>query len=493
MDGRRAEESIMSEKPLGVLVVEDNPGDARLIQEAFRENVQLKSRVEWVKTLSEASVRLGQAGVDVVLLDLSLPDSQGLETFKQVHGQVPEVPVVVLSGLDDETVAVKAVQEGAQDYIVKGQSPSADLVRAVRYAIERGHAQQALLLASIVEFSEDAIIGQSLEGIIHSWNRGAEKIYGHRACEVKGKPISILFTTGNYKNALALITRIRHGEPSINLDTNHLTKDGRSINVTLTISPIRNIGGQLTGVSMISRDTTERKQAEEVLERSRAQLRDLTARMEGIREEEKALIAREVHDELGQVLTGLKMDIAWLNKRLNRDRPEFAVKLQSMSGIVDGAVESVRKICTELRPGLLDDVGLSAAIEWQAQEFKERTGIQCVAILIPEVTSVDRNRSTTIFRIFQEALTNVARHAQATLVQVTLREDAGYFFMEVSDNGRGITDSQVSDPKAWGLIGMRERALIWAGELKISALPHKGTLVSLKIPRALEKKGELVK
>jgi PAS domain S-box-containing protein len=232
----------------------------------------------------------------------------------------------------------------------------------------------------------------------------------------------------------------------------------------------------------IAQDITERKEAEEELRASREQLRILLAHLQFVREEERTRIAREIHDELGQSLTALKMDLAWLVKRLDKGQKQLYEKAQVMSKHIDMNIQTVKRISTELRPGLLDDLGIAAALEWQAEEFKERTGIQCDIRVKPEDISLDRNRSTTIFRIFQETLTNVVRHAHATKVEIDLKENGGELTLQVKDNGKGITDRQISSPKSIGLIGMRERVMFFGGGLSITGEKNKGTTVTVSLP-----------
>ena len=193
-------------------------------------------------------------------------------------------------------------------------------------------------------------------------------------------------------------------------------------------------------------------------------LRRLAAHLISIREEERAHIAREIHDELGQVLTGLKMDVGWLAKRLTD--PELIEKTDSMGKLIDSTVQTVRKIATGLRPEMLDDMGIIAAVGWQAKEFQKRTGIRCRVKLPPEV-KLDIDVSTTMFRIFQEILTNVARHSRATRVDIELEVGAEHVALDVADNGVGITDTDMSARESLGLLGMHERALLFGGEVSI--------------------------
>lgn len=216
--------------------------------------------------------------------------------------------------------------------------------------------------------------------------------------------------------------------------------------------------------------------------KSEEQLRNLYARLHYVREEERTHIAREIHDELGQALTAVKMDLSWLNKKIPEDQELLLEKTQSMSKLVNTTLQTVKKIATELRPALLDDFGIAAAIEWQMEEFESRTGIKCQLTIDHKDIALDRDRSTVLFRVFQETLTNIARHANATVVKVSLKEEQGKVVLEVRDVGKGITERQISDPKSLGLLGMRERAHFVGGEFKISGIQDKGTTVCLSIP-----------
>jgi PAS domain S-box-containing protein len=240
-------------------------------------------------------------------------------------------------------------------------------------------------------------------------------------------------------------------------------------------------------VGGLALDITERKHAEEALKESRQQLRSLAAHLQSVREEERTRIAREVHDELGQLLTGFKMDLAWLDKRL-AGLPEHPVraplidKVKTMSGLIDDMVRSVRKIAAELRPGVLDDLGLVAAMEWQAREFQARTGIECQYTSAVDAAPVNSDICTNVFRIFQETLTNVARHAGASRVTAHLSGGNGQLVLEVRDNGRGVTEAEKLNSHSFGLLGMRERAMMFGGGFQITGAPGQGTTVRVTVP-----------
>ena len=234
----------------------------------------------------------------------------------------------------------------------------------------------------------------------------------------------------------------------------------------------------------LEREIADRLSKEDEFQRSTEQLRELSARLQSVREEERTLLARAVHDELGQALTGLKMDVAWLQNHLDQGQPALLEKTQAMSDLTDVIVRAVRRIATELRPGILD-LSLVATIEWQLQEFQTRSSIRGKLVSAPEETTLDVDGATTAFRIFQEILTNVGRHAQATQVEVILEESAGFLTLQVQDNGRGITEREIHSPKSIGLLGMRERARLCAGEIQFQGTPGEGTTVIVRLPLSM--------
>jgi signal transduction histidine kinase len=209
-----------------------------------------------------------------------------------------------------------------------------------------------------------------------------------------------------------------------------------------------------------------------------------------VREQERIRLAREVHDELGQALTGLKMDLAWIQRRLaeaqgQQERGWLTGRLAAMTALVDSTLAAVRRIATELRPGVLDELGLAAALEWLVEGFERRTGIRCHLLLGPgDLRHLERGRATAVFRIAQEALTNVARHAEATEVRVRLCVDAADVSLEVADNGKGIDRTGgPPGPASLGLLGMRERAAHFGGELTVLGAPGAGTRLTARLPQ----------
>lgn len=238
----------------------------------------------------------------------------------------------------------------------------------------------------------------------------------------------------------------------------------------------------LEAVANVLSAAIERARTEMDLSRSREELRSLAARLQQITENERALLARDIHDELSGTLTALKMDISLLPDRAAKDQNLFLEKLRSMSALIDRSLAHVRFVVSELRPVVLDKFGLIAAIEWQVAEFQDRSGIACEVHLPIEQVSLAPELATAFFRILQESLTNVARHADATKVVVDLKSEADNLILMICDNGKGIDDTAIHANGSIGLLSMRERALSFGGTTEITALPEGGTCVTVRIP-----------
>jgi signal transduction histidine kinase len=240
-------------------------------------------------------------------------------------------------------------------------------------------------------------------------------------------------------------------------------------------------GGRVSNLILLASDITEQKKADEALRASLTKLRKLTARLESVREEERRRIAMDIHDRLGQALTVVKLNVSSLAPT-GKAGAEFRRSLRSVSRSLDEAIRAVREISTELRPPVLDALGLKATVDWQARDFAKKTGISCNILLPRGEISLGRDRSTAVFRIFQEILTNVARHAGARRVNVSLTDTGDRLTLTVADDGRGITRKALSDPSSLGLLGMRERALAFGGSVEIRKRKPRGTHVSVSIP-----------
>jgi signal transduction histidine kinase len=269
-------------------------------------------------------------------------------------------------------------------------------------------------------------------------------------------------------------------------------RDGRTFPVEINLSPLQTEEGLI--IINAIRDITERIRIEEQRRKTEDQLKTLNQRLRAlsanaqvVREEEGARIAREIHDELGSSLTSLKWDLEVLDNMLSDvdgplQIPRLREKIRGMINVADANVSAVRRIASELRPSILDDLGLLEAVEWQAQQFQARTGIVCHYNCPLEPARLNRDQSTAIFRIFQEALTNVLRHAKAKTVEIVTQETRGEFVLVVQDDGRGIRAAERSAHSSFGILGMQERAHLVGGKVEIAALHDQGTLVTVRIP-----------
>lgn len=272
---------------------------------------------------------------------------------------------------------------------------------------------------------------------------------------------------------------------SVNYEFRAITREQRSIWVEVhgSISVFRGKPAIL-GTLL---DITERKKAEKRLRQSAAQLRALSEHLQTVREEERSQIAHEIHDELGQALTVLKMDTAWLAKKLSPGTELLRKKIQSMSQLIDNTIKVVQRVSSELKPSILEDLGLTAAVEWQTLEFEKRSGISCeVNFAMKKNVVLPHKLELTLFRILQETLTNVYRHARASKVKVELKEKSNRIILKIEDNGVGIKESQLSDPASFGLLGMRERIFPWGGKVDIRGIDQKGTTVTVTVPLTIQ-------
>jgi PAS domain S-box-containing protein len=355
-------------------------------------------------------------------------------------------------------------------------------------SLARLHYQYELLLNSV----HDGIYSIDLEGKVTLVNPAAATMLGYTPEELRGQYMHAILHHSKSDGTPFPVEECGIYQAFHDGKIHHIPedvfwkKDGSSFWVEYTSNPIYE-HDRITGAVVTFRDITERKMSKERLKESHEQLRDLAAHVETVREEERKRVAREIHDELGSALTCLKMDLAWMAKRIaskdsKGDSSQLVQKIHSMSTFVNEMVQLVQKVTTELRPAVLDELGLGPAIEWQAKEFQSRTGIACTLDINPESLAVGGDCATAIFRILQEILTNVTRHADATSIGLSMRKSADRLEMEVTDNGRGITQSQIFNPKSFGLVGMRERALLWGGDVTIAGQRHKGTTVTLRLP-----------
>jgi PAS domain S-box-containing protein len=391
---------------------------------------------------------------------------------------------------------------------------------------ERKLAEDELLetrnyLDKLIRYANAPIIVWDPYGQITRFNRAFEVLTGYASEEVMGRDLDILFPQSSRVDSLDKITRALAGEYLESVEIPILRKDGE---VRIALWNSANIydadGSNLLATIAQGNDITRRKRAEEELEEYKEhleelveertlnlerinlqlqqeisrrknkedqlritanQLRALAAHLESVREEEKRRIALEVHDSLGQALTGLKINLTLLRKRMAGDKA-LDESIEAMSDLVDNTIQSVRDISTDLRPGIIDDLGLIATLEWQLKKFEEMTGIECSLVSSMEDGHLDKDLSIALFRISQEALTNIARHAEANRVNIVLAEEDGSLVMKVSDDGRGVTEGEISSATSVGILGMRERTFAFGGDMDIRGEKGRGTMLTIRIP-----------
>jgi PAS domain S-box-containing protein len=359
-----------------------------------------------------------------------------------------------------------------------------------RKSAEQGLRESQARFASIIDSAMDAIISIDEAQLVVLFNRAAERMFGCAAAEALGQPLDRFIPAQlrsahrAHVHAFGATGATNRAMGKLN-DLTALRADGQEFPIEASISQTQVGGAKL--FTVILRDLTKRKAAEEALSRSEEQLRALTNRLQQAREEEAMRIARELHDQLGRCLTAMKMDVDGIERGLagaaaEADLGALTEKVRRMNETLDETVYTVRRIAAELRPGVLDDLGLSAAIEWQARDFQRRSGVSCVVRAPEEDLPLSRDQATALFRIFQESLTNVARHAKATKVWVNLSKEEGAVVLKVEDDGVGISSARLAERHSLGLLGMRERVAAFGGEIELAGMPGQGTAVVVRMP-----------
>lgn len=480
-------------RPLHVLIAEDSEADARLLIRELRTGgfEVTHRRVETAEGLKQA---LAEHSWDVILCDYAFPRFSGDAALRIVRESGLDVPFIFVSGTIGEETAVKAMKAGAHDYVMKNnlaRLPAA-VERELGEAQVRREVQQAEQMMRTSEHKyrhlfenmrDAAFLVAEDSGKIIDANPPAELLLGRTRAEIIGTPHRKLFPTRKLPVPPAK-TEPGGAQDAGSFETEILRKNGSVVVTDVSVSRMQLQGHNL--LLLHFRDITRRRQTENELLSSREHLRALAARLQAVREEERTHVAREIHDELGQMLTALKMDLRGIERELEElNEPRLNPVLDkavAATELTDALVKCVQRIAAELRPGILDRLGLVTALEHEAEQFQQRTKIVCRLTAPPQEPNLPFESSTAVFRIFQEALTNVARHARATEVHITLFLRPGLLVLEVRDNGRGIQAGDLLGPQSLGILGMKERARQLGGDVTFSAVPGGGTLVTLEIP-----------
>ena len=481
-----------------ILIIEDDL--------TFAENAAriLRSLGYSVTTLTpvgkKALSRVGKENPNLVLINIRAGDrNQGIEMARRISEGL-DIPVILI-GARTEIKKMKTALKKLPCGCLLKPADEGDLEMAVgmalaRHATEKKFKERAARIfeesekryQQLVDNISEGFVIQDKNGIITSANERFLGMIGYRRREVIGRPINEFLGEGWLK---------REDEPGVREEEDRWRsvelawkrKDGKRIYTILSRKPIHDAKGRFEGSMSVLTDITDRREVELELRRSQEELRSLSHHIQSVREKESKRIAGEIHDVLGQQLTALKIDLSWLSGRVGpfeESGREIRDKIGAMSDLVDITIQSVQKISAELRPVLLDDLGLGPAIEWLTQDFENRTKIKCRLRLSCDEIDLDPDRSTSVFRISQEALTNVVRHAKATAIDISLGEQNGALVLRISDNGKGIKENEIYAPSSLGLMGMRERLRPFGGKLEISGIPEKGTALTVTLP--LEKR-----
>jgi len=370
------------------------------------------------------------------------------------------------------------------------REPSGRILGVVGVAFDvtdRRRAEDALResearLRTIIESEPDCVKLVDAQGRLLEMNPAGLAIIEAASIElVRGRSVIDIIAPEHRAAYAELLARVFAGE-SRTLEFEIIGLKGGRRWLTTHAVPLRDASGTVHTLLGITRDITETRRSEEQLRASRAALRSLATREQDIRENERTRIAREIHDSLGQALTALKLQLSAAQEAASRESPALGIRLHETASMVDDLVKSVRRIASDLRPPILDQLGLPAAVEWLAQDFSRRTGIRCATAILPTDGMIVDELATALFRIVQEALTNVLRHAGATRVDIELGVKSGCVALEINDDGSGITEAGTMGPASLGILGMRERASALGGVLEVAPRAGGGTRVAAWFP-----------
>ncbi len=494
-----------------IIVIEDNPGDTRLIREMLKASggsYELSAATD----LTQGLRLLASQPADVVLLDLGLPESYGLETLGKVQSRASELPIVIITSLDDTGIAVQAVGRGAEDYLVKGQIDTVLLWRTLTYSIERKRMKVALRRSEeqyrrIVETTSEGIAVTDERGEIVFANARLSDLLGYSSEEISS-PDRRGFFAEEYRVLTGMPENPGHGAAS-QYEMQLARKDGSELWVLVNANAIRDERGTPRGALFMLTDITQRKLAEADLSRYRDHLEELirerTAELaesnkalaqeisvrrqaeDGLRalsrrlfqaqEDERRAISRELHDQTGQMLTGLLYQL----ESAKQAEPSQAVgSILRAEDLVRDLLTQVRNLSQSLRPSMLDELGLLPSLSAHCKQFTQLTGIVVDFShgRVPE--DISSEVSTAAYRIIQEALTNVARHAGSAEVKARLWADRDMLHILVEDRGKGFDPSSVAGSS--GLSGMKERVVLLEGRLSIDSSPGRGTRIVAVLP-----------
>ncbi len=356
----------------------------------------------------------------------------------------------------------------------------------IRDMTERRKAEGALRESelkyrSLIETTDTGFVILNEKGQVLDANLQYVRLTGHhRLKEIIGRGVEEWTEENERDKILAAVRECFRRGFIRGLEITYGDLRGRRTSVEINATVVK--GTQGPRMFSLVRDITQRMATEQALKASRRQLRNLSEHLQTLLEKEKKEISRRIHDELGQQLTAMKMDMFWLSQRLSPDQPALSEKIKSITRLIDDTIHTIQKISRELRPPMLEHLGLTATLEWQLKDFQNRTGLMGSLMISPRQLTLDPEDSTLVFRLIQEMLTNIIRHAEARAVKITLKKTENRVTLTVSDNGLGITPDRINDPRSLGLIGLRERVYARGGTIKIRGIPRRGTKIAVEFP-----------
>ena len=473
--------------PLKILMLEDNPNDTEIIQRAVKK--EMPNCVFTVTMTKQGYLdALNNFHPDLILSDNTMPQFNASEALDIMLQKALAIPFILVTGTVSEEFAAGIIKAGADDYILKDRLTR--LPSAIDAALQKKKAEAIARNSEdvrklIMKSALDAIICIDTDGKIIVWNTQAEVLFGWKEEIILGKQLVDTIIPERYreKHSLGFDHFLKTGEGSILnklIELTALNIGGKEFPVEIFIVPVEQ--NETRFFCAFIRDITDRKKASEQLQQSYEEIRRLASHLENIREEERINISREIHDQLGQQMTVMKMDVSWLNKKLQATDEVTREKLSSLAGELDNTIKMVRKISAQLRPTLLDDMGLMAAIEWHLREFQSRSGIQTHMAGSKDEPVLPASTKTGLFRIVQESLTNVIRHANAKNVVVSVALKKTSFELTIQDDGAGFEVEKATAKKTFGLLGMKERAAMMEGTYSITSSPGMGTTVVVSVP-----------
>jgi PAS domain S-box-containing protein len=415
--------------------------------------------------------------------------------------------------LEDDVNKLLATHEALADCIVNDPQAEDRISESLLNELPalRLKADKAIgLLAAIVDSSDDAIVSKTLEGIITSWNAGAERLFGYTAAEAVGQHISLLIPVNRKDEETVIIERIKKGERLEHFDTIRVRKDQTLIDISLTISPVRDASGKIVGASKIARDITQRKRIErelrdseeryrtladaldtqvqfrtQELERRNSELRELSGRLMESQDVERRHIARELHDSAGQTLAALGMLLARISEDANKNPAQLAKNVQNAEELVQHLTKEIRTTSYLLHPPLLDEVGISSALSWYVQGLAERGGLEIDLKVSESVGRLPSDMELLIFRLVQESLTNIHRHSESKTALIRIERDENAVHVKIEDQGKGMSPERLAEIQSrgtgLGIRGMRERVRHFRGDLVIES-SGSGTRVHATVP-----------